>query len=138
MLNVWVLTITEDSNKVSLAMHMYNVIRHLYDIGEYESDWLKHIKSTLSQLWLDHLWDVPSHTLNPDILKRTFDDQLKWFYTNKWFSELELSIACNIYSIFKEELQLEQYLKMLEPKFANSNSQIQTQNVFIQLISNTI
>ncbi len=114
MLNFWVRIATSKLNKVCLEV--YHKMRELYDTGEYKSDWLSYIGCTLKQLQLDYLWKTPPNDMSPSNLKIVFDE--KWYYSYQWLTEIENSNACDSYSIFKSNLQVELYLLLLDPKYS--------------------
>ena len=126
MLNFWVKINTSKDSKVSMAM--YQKVREMYDKGEYESEWVKCIKSTLDQLQLGHLWDTDPTSMKPNALKTEFDKKLQLFYGQHWFTETENSSACHTYNIFKNIFRLEPYLLSLEPKYAIPICKFRTNN----------
>ncbi len=56
MLYFWVHIITSKCNKISHAL--YNKMRDLHNKGEFQSQWLSYIKSTLVELNLEYLWEA--------------------------------------------------------------------------------
>ena len=126
MLNFWVRINTSNSNKICLAL--YQNIKYLYDTGKHESKWLKSIKSTLEDLQLDYLWEFTPDQMCPHTLKSLFDQNLHIFYGKQWKTQIENSSACDTYTIFKTEFRPEQYLTLLEPKYAIPICKFRTNN----------
>ncbi len=101
MLNFWVRLIKGKTNKISLTL--YHKIEDQFDKGEYESEWLSSIKSTLDQLQMRYLWDTTPDELNPMTLKLAFDQKLQTVYGKQWLTQIKNSSACDTYSIFKSK-----------------------------------
>ena len=132
MLNFWVHVATSKNSKISYAL--YKKIRELHESGDMHSEWLTCIKSTLDNLNLNHLWDNDPSDLNPTHLKDLFKKNLDLYFSEAWRIELDKSTACDTYSQFKNKLAFEQYLTLLEPKYAIPLTKFRSNNHRMPLV----
>ncbi len=74
MLNFWIRLATSKTSKISFAIYQHT--KNLFDSGEFKSDWLANVKSSVDQIHLSHLWDAPQEELKPEFLKLQFNLKL--------------------------------------------------------------
>lgn len=133
MLNFWVHLACSEPNKISHIMYLKLLGNDSSD--GYQSQWASHIKNTLRSLDLEHLWEVNPSLLHPNQLKTLFNRKLSQLYTQQWQNDIYSSTACDTYTIFKDQLQIEPYLTLLDPKFSIPISKFRSNNHRLPIVT---
>ncbi len=133
MLNFWVHIVTSKGNTISHAL--YNKMRDFHNKGEFQSQWLSYIKSTIVELNLKYLWEAHPEDLHYDQMKNMFNEKLNCFYNDHWRDEIEISSTCDSYIQFKTKHHLEPYFILLEPKYATPINKFRCNNHRITIVT---
>ena len=116
MLGYWARIVTGNQNKLSFVM--YRLLRSVHGHNGFESKWLSHVKTLLDHRGFSNLWFIDF--TNNNMSKIWFKIFLKLrgsdMYAQKWSSEVWDHSSCYNYRIFKQELQCENYLSILDTK----------------------
>ena len=108
MIGFWTRLINGNTNKLSYRIYQY-MLSHDNNL---RFKWLAHIKHTLDSVGLTFIW-LRQHINVPQnlrfVVKQTLFDQYKQY----WHSQLQLSNKGKLYSIYKRNLELENYLTVL-------------------------
>ena len=106
MLGYWI-KLSEDKN-TKYSSVIYNLLFKLHNSGAYHFKWFEKIKQLLDSCNFGHLW--LDQTENKGQFKRNIFAALDNLEQQKWLNEVNTSNFCHTYRIFKQELNLEQYL----------------------------
>ena len=115
VLNFWIKLATGKTSKLSSVM--YCILRHSYDYNIYKDKWLQFIHSQLNQMGLGYLWDDISN-VNLNWFKSLIDQKLVDIWKQKWTALLSENSHCTNYKIFKNKLEHEPYLLILDPSLS--------------------
>ena len=86
--------------KDKLAVTLYRIIYQLDYNGEYHSQWLNSIRTTLRKLGLDDFSDGQFKVDNMDNLKAVVDKRLKESHIQSWKNEIEQMSKCLNYRMY--------------------------------------
>ena len=111
MISFWAKILCGKKDK--LAVTLYRIIYQLDYNGEYHSQWLNSIRTTLRNLGLDDFWDGQFNFANMDNLKAMVDKRLKESHMQSWKNEIEQMSKCLNYRMYKTEYQCEEYFSKL-------------------------
>ena len=92
MISFWAKILCSKNDK--LAVTLYRIIYQLDYSGEYHSQWLNSIRTTLQNLGLDDFWDGQFSFANMDNLKAMVDKRLKASHIQSWKNEIEQMSKC--------------------------------------------
>ena len=113
MVSYWARIVQGKKSKLSYIV--CKLLRKLYDKGDFESRWIKHIKHILDRCGMSNIWtvDVP---LNIDWVKLSLNLRLADMYKQNWNDEVNRNRLCINYRIFKSVVGFEKYLVQLDVK----------------------
>lgn len=102
---------------VNCITHGNKLMSQLYGIMYgYKFKWDKQVKCILNECGLSYIWE--SHQwLNVKGLDKEVKRILKDQFLQNWNSTIQNSPKCLNYRIFKENLELEPYINILQPKY---------------------
>ena len=108
MICFWNRIITGKQSKLS-----YQIYKYMLELPNFHSNWIKCIKNILTEIGRIDIWNnqenIQSKNLDCVVKQALLDQNLQ-----QWNSSLQNSIKGTNYSIFKESIQLEEYLLNLK------------------------
>ena len=119
VLNFWYKLVT-NVNRFKLTVVLYRILYKLDIAGSYTYPWIEYVRKSLNELGLSFYWlrqdslDLKGFTSFKTAVKLRIADQFK----NKWHEEVFTSSNCTIYRVFKQEIRLEAFLKVLPKNLA--------------------
>ena len=102
------------SNGCGLSNTLFKMMRHnAVNTMSNVSQWYSHLKHTLESLGFGNIWDSQEF---PNIrwLKNATKQRMKDIFLQSWFKDLEKSSIGRFYSQFKNKIELEEYLVLLD------------------------
>ena len=106
--------------KDKLAFTLYKVLFQLDSCGEYHSQWLDTIRTTLRNVGIGEFWDNQFNYVKKNNLKERVDKGLREAYTQNWRDHIDKMSKCLNYRLYKTEYQFENYLSKLPLNLAIS------------------
>ena len=104
----WISFINSPNNKISKTL--YNILYNETLLGRTNSKWLNYIKDILTSVGKPHLF-YQQQIFNPNSTKNLIVQTLKDQHIQNWNSKLQESNKGRNYSIYKEDIIMEYYLK---------------------------
>ncbi|MEW8548382.1 MAG: reverse transcriptase family protein, partial [Candidatus Thiodiazotropha sp.] len=109
MINYWTRLVTGKTSKLSYKLYLY-----MFN-SSYQFKWLNCIQTILNHCGMNYLWRqqfyfLPKNT--PNLVKSRLKDQ----YFQNWNSQLQLSSKGINYSLFKTDIEFENYIHVLYGK----------------------
>ena len=120
MVGFWNRIISGKQTKLS-----YICYKKLTETPHLNSKWVAKVKQILDDCGMSEIWTAQSPTSH---LSKIVMERLKDQFTQKWNSNLNNSTKGRNYGIFKERIQLENYLLKLSPKFYTLMAKFRTAN----------
>ena len=99
--------------KDKLAFTLYRVLFQLDSSGEFHSQWLDTIRTTLRSLGLDEFWDNQFNYTKMSQLKSMVEKGLKDLHIQTWRDQTVEMSKCLNYRLYKSEYQCEKYFSDL-------------------------
>ena len=125
IVNFWAkLVNANNSDKISAILYRFSYQK--FDSGEFRSKWLLNVKDILDKNGLSYLFF--ENELPKDWLKETIKTRIKDQFTQLWTSEVFNSPKSITYRVFKEKLEFEEYLDLLDKKERNIICKFRTSN----------
>ena len=106
--------------KNKLAFTLYKVLFQLDSCGEYHSQWLDTIRTTLRNVGIGEFWDNQFNYVKMNNLKESVDKGLREAYTQNWRDHIDKMRKCLNYRLYKTEYQFENHLSKLPLNLAIS------------------
>ena len=110
MIAYWISIINGKQSK--LPNLLYNILVLETDTGNYEHKWIRYINDILISVGKINLFNLTSIN-NPQSVKASISRTLNDLYIQEWYAKLNDSSKGKNYSIFKHEINLENYLTIL-------------------------
>ncbi|MEW8548127.1 MAG: reverse transcriptase family protein, partial [Candidatus Thiodiazotropha sp.] len=99
--------------KDKLAFTLYKVLYQLDSYGEYHSQWLDTIRTTLRNVGLGEFWDNQFNYAKMNNLKERVDKALRETYIQTWHDQTDKMSKCLNYRLYKTEYECESYFSKL-------------------------
>ena len=129
MISYWLRLIRGNVNKLSFKLFTY-----MYHLANFESKWLKKIKTILIDAGRNDIWlhrDFLGTTAHTKVnLKQTLLD----IYLQNWRAMLQNSHLGTNYSIFKDKIEIEDYLTILGREQSTNLMKFRTANHFFPTV----
>ena len=119
VLNFWYKLVT-NVNRFKLTVVLYRILYKLDIAGSYTYPWIEYVRKSLNELGLSFYWlrqgslVMKGFTSFKRAVKLRISDQFRC----KWHEEVFASSNCTIYRVFKQEIRLEAFLKVLPKNLA--------------------
>ena len=97
--------------------------------------WLDHVKRSLSELNLAHLWYTDGRTNSVKIVNLIKKRSKALFY-EKWLYDIANNSQCEVYQLFKQTWGLSNYLTLLDAKRRVPLSKFLTRNHYLPINAN--
>ena len=111
MVCFWHKIITGDKNK--LSSKLLTLTKKLHEQNFHTSPWLNKIENILNSCGMRNVWINPEH-FKHEWLKKAIDLRLSDMYRQEWNSMVTSMSSCILYRSFKLDLNLENYLMLLD------------------------
>lgn len=111
MIGFWLRIV--NSKECKLSNVFYRLLRTLYEINEYNSNWILKIKSILDSCGMSNIWEHPEN-FNHSWIMSSIEVKMKDMERQIRHAEVERNVLCSNYKMMKDEHRQEKYIVELD------------------------
>ena len=113
MVSFWTKLVEGKTSKLSTIV--YKLCYHLNLVNSMNLPWITSIQNVLDMCGLSYVWNTQTF-INKDWIVKAVKLSLKDQFRQNWHSEIENSPKALCYRLYKQNVELENYFDILEPK----------------------